>query len=81
VTPFEGFAIAMNQFKAEGEAALLDLCGSPEAGNELVNRVLEKIKATCKDESSIAVFLACGQIVANVTRERVLREAENDAGN
>jgi hypothetical protein len=73
MTPFEGFAIAMNQFKAEAEDALLDVYPDPEECQRRVNHVLEKIKVACAEESNIAVFLACGQIIVNLTKERVLR--------
>jgi hypothetical protein len=74
VTPFEGFAIAMNQFKAEAEAALLEVYPAPEECELRVRQAIEKIKAACAAESPITVFLACGQIVVNLTRERVARE-------
>lgn len=74
MTPFEGFAIAMNQFKAEAEDALLDVYQTPEECNRRVNHALETIKAACAQENSIAVFLACGQIVVNLTKERIARE-------
>ena len=80
MTAFEGFAEAMNLLKAEAEAELRKSL-TPEQCNFQVNRVLEKIRTVCAQENTIAVFLACGQIVANMTQERVTREEEALARN
>lgn len=68
----------MNQLKSEAEHALLEIYGTPEGCNREVNRVLAKIKAACGQESSIAVFLACAQIVVTMTRERVAHGLEGE---
>ena len=80
MTAFEGFAEAMNLLKAEAEAELRKSL-TREQCNFQVNRVLEKIWAACTQESALAVFLACGQIVAHMTQERVTREEEALARN
>jgi hypothetical protein len=76
MTPFEGFAEAMNQLKGEAETALLAIYETPEGCTREVARVLAKIKSACGQESSIAVFLACAQIVVTMTRERVALAVE-----
>jgi hypothetical protein len=74
--PLEGFAIAMDQFKAEAMNALLDVYHEPEECARQVSYALDKIKAI--GGNNIATFIACAQIVVTLTRERVLRDAERN---
>lgn len=80
MTAFEGFAEAMNLLKADAVAELRKSL-TPEQCIFQVSRVLEKIWAACSEERSLAVFLACGQIVAYMAQERITREEEALARN
>lgn len=77
---FEAFADVLNQLKREAEIALLQLYPNTETCAEIVTRVIEKIKTACAEENEVAVFLACGQFMVSVTRERIYKGIEAEQG-